>query len=169
MKSPIAIATAELFGQIQQVITTLDDRTYSQPVSAIGNASIGQHLRHLTGFYDCLMLATTELNYDQRARSTTLEFDRLAMISKLEELSAKLHELNPDATICIHCESGYKELLPASGASTVGRELIYAYEHAIHHLAFVRIAVEQAFSEVSLPPDFGFAPSTLRYRNTVQR
>ena len=54
--------------------------------------------------------------------------------------------------------------------STVGRELGFAAHHAIHHLAMVRvIALHSAgLEEEDLPPDFGRAPSTVRYANDLE-
>jgi hypothetical protein len=45
--------------------------------------------------------------------------------------------------------------------STVGRELMYAVAHAIHHYAL--IAVMCGMLEVPVPAGFGVAPSTLKY------
>jgi hypothetical protein len=45
--------------------------------------------------------------------------------------------------------------------ATVGRELMYAVAHAIHHYAL--IAFMCGMLEVPVPVGFGVAPSTLKY------
>src|SRR5437667_441272 len=52
-------------------------------------------------------------------------------------------------------------------ASTVGRELMYAVAHTIHHYAL--IAVMCGLIDVPVPDGFGVAPSTLRYRSEQQK
>ena len=51
--------------------------------------------------------------------------------------------------------------------SSIGRELMYAYDHAIHHLAMVKIGMNVHYPEVSINKDLGVAPSTLKYRKQI--
>ena len=52
-------------------------------------------------------------------------------------------------------------------SSTIGRELGFAAHHAIHHMAMIKIiAIETIGLDPSeLPPDFGKAPSTVKFEN----
>ncbi|MBK7681685.1 MAG: hypothetical protein IPJ26_04015 [Bacteroidetes bacterium] len=53
--------------------------------------------------------------------------------------------------------------------STYKRELAYNIEHAIHHMAIIKIAIENAYSDIVLDKAFGVAPSTIRFqRECVQ-
>ena len=49
--------------------------------------------------------------------------------------------------------------------STLDRELIYNIEHAIHHMAMIKIGLKVLAPELHLPENFGVAPSTIRYRH----
>ena len=53
--------------------------------------------------------------------------------------------------------------------SSMGRELQYAFDHAIHHLAIIRMGLETHFPEIPVDKDLGVAPSTLKFRNSSQR
>jgi hypothetical protein len=47
------------------------------------------------------------------------------------------------------------------------RELVYNIEHAVHHMAIMKIGIREIASYVKLPSDFGVAASTVRYKETV--
>ena len=47
--------------------------------------------------------------------------------------------------------------------STVGRELMYAFDHATHHLAIIRIGLKECMPDLELDKDFGKAPSTIKF------
>jgi hypothetical protein len=58
-------------------------------------------------------------------------------------------------------ESGTQ--MPFRVNSCVERELVYNIEHAIHHMALIKIGLRAEFSSVIIPDSFGVASSTLRY------
>ena len=47
--------------------------------------------------------------------------------------------------------------------STYFSEIIYNLEHTIHHMAYIRIAINELGS-IKLPAEFGVAASTNRFR-----
>jgi len=51
--------------------------------------------------------------------------------------------------------------------SSYFRELQYNIEHAIHHMAIIKIAIGACFTEVELPANFGVAYSTVRYQKQL--
>jgi hypothetical protein len=44
------------------------------------------------------------------------------------------------------------------------RELTYNIEHAVHHMAIIKIGIREVANYVTLPADFGIAASTIRYK-----
>jgi len=46
-------------------------------------------------------------------------------------------------------------------------ELVYNIEHAIHHMAIIRIAVEKELPSIKLDKYFGLACSTIRFRDDL--
>jgi uncharacterized damage-inducible protein DinB len=49
-------------------------------------------------------------------------------------------------------------------SSSLSRELFYVLEHAIHHMALIRVLVKDIDPEFELDPTFGVAHSTLAHR-----
>ena len=129
-----------------------------------------------------------QIHYDLRVRGGTLETDMAESrkrIVAVENVLEGIHDaveagLNGVASHIVHFPVHASFYLSADDAedregessesalpSTVGRELGFAAHHAIHHLAMVKlIALHSAgLEEEDLPPDFGRAPSTVRYAN----
>jgi hypothetical protein len=53
-------------------------------------------------------------------------------------------------------------------ATNYSRELVYNIEHAVHHMALIKIGVREAASYIDLPSDFGIAASTIRYKESIE-
>jgi hypothetical protein len=51
--------------------------------------------------------------------------------------------------------------------TSVFRELTYNIEHAVHHMAMIKIGLRDVAPYVVLPPDFGIAMSTLRHKASL--
>jgi hypothetical protein len=49
------------------------------------------------------------------------------------------------------------------------RELSYNIEHAVHHMAIMKIGLKEVAAYVPLPDDFGIAVSTLRHAESTAR
>jgi hypothetical protein len=45
--------------------------------------------------------------------------------------------------------------------------LVYNIEHAVHHMAIMKIGIREVADYINLPDNFGIAVSTLRYRETM--
>ncbi|MDG2312138.1 MAG: hypothetical protein P8L64_07110, partial [Flavobacteriales bacterium] len=50
--------------------------------------------------------------------------------------------------------------------TTVERELAYCLDHAIHHLAIIKISLIESRIDLKMESNLGVASSTLRYRET---
>ena len=87
----------------------------------------------------------------------------------MRSLSDKLQsarELRGDCMLFVRAEDadGLRLADPYS-VSSVGRELISLSSHTIHHFALISLTL-QALGH-SVDPDFGVAPSTLRYQRAL--
>ena len=134
--------------------------TYAAPCTALSNATIGQHTRHIIELYQCLLegYAAGSVNYDERKRNSLYENDKTAAVNTIKEIQQKLEQ--PDKALSIVCRDD-------NGAayiqSNYNREILYNLEHCIHHQALIRVALISA-SGVIISEDFGVAPSTMQYR-----
>ena len=148
----------------------LDDQRYSQVVGAPFNASIGQHYRHVLEHFQSLTrgLQSGEINYDARERNVRLQsevtFGSIATCDILRVLKrytdeTLAHECNVTNSV------GYGSVGPSTFHSNVSRELAYCAGHAIHHYAIIRLLCHQI--GVSVPVEFGIAPSTLKHMASV--
>jgi hypothetical protein len=48
--------------------------------------------------------------------------------------------------------------------SSIGRELLYAYDHAVHHLAIIKLGIKAEIPDVEIDSNIGVAASTLRHQ-----
>jgi hypothetical protein len=106
-----------------------------------------------------------EVNYDHRARYRRIENDREFALAETQRILRACQSIPMrflDCPINVRSQVNYaSDQAPLIG-STVGRELMYAVAHTIHHYAL--IAVMCALLDVPVPDGFGVAPSTLKYR-----
>ena len=53
--------------------------------------------------------------------------------------------------------------------STLERELVYNIEHAVHHMAMIKIGLRQIAPEILIDKNFGVAQSTVNNRVHINR
>lgn len=158
----------DIFNQLACLLESLCSETYQQRLEILHNNSVGQHVRHIVEFYQCLQKGYLSgfVNYDERDRNYLIESDKDFTLSLLDELSDNLMNQDEDQSLTLVSKLGDDGIVESK--SSFYRELIYLIEHSIHHLAIIKIAVNQAFPEIFLPENFGVAHSTIQFRKTMQ-
>jgi uncharacterized damage-inducible protein DinB len=143
----------------QELLLKLSDKQYQHQSELLSGASIGQHLRHVVEFYDCLLngLSQEKINYEKRARSLELENNRKTAIKKISSIIEQLLSLGLNSRL-------YLEIEDTIIATSVERELYYNLEHSIHHQALIKVGLKEQNIGNMVSADFGVAPSTLKYR-----
>ncbi|MDW7691566.1 DinB family protein [Flammeovirgaceae bacterium SG7u.111] len=162
--------TKSIFGQLSLVISQLTDESYSRKLDVLGGKNtIGQHYRHILEFYDCLLIAAKSgrLSYDERKRELSLETNVKVASAKINELEKALIEIEPGKQLQMSAVYG-DDNDPFMMITSTERELAFNLEHAIHHIAIIKIALLTDFPTVELPTDFGVAFSTLRYQKQAK-
>ncbi|MCJ7759269.1 MAG: DinB family protein [Gillisia sp.] len=143
----------------QELLLKLSDKQYQHQSELLSGASIGQHLRHVVEFYDCLLngLSQQKINYEKRARSLELENNRKTAIKKISSIKDQLLSLELNSRL-------YLEIEDLTIDTSVQRELYYNLEHSIHHQALIKVGLKEQNIGNMVNADFGVAPSTLKYR-----
>lgn len=166
--NPIS-ACNHILGQLTEMTNQLTDSDFVKPVESLGNSSIGQHLRHTLEFFICLRNGVEYgvINYDKRAHDKLIETDRniaLGAIATIQEFI----QSSPENKL-LKLEVGYdlKGDTFTEVDTNVLRELVYNVEHAVHHMAIMKIGIREAAPYIKLPFDFGIAASTIRYQENA--
>lgn len=156
-----------LLEQINTLLPTLPAGLYLKKQTLMNEASIGQHFRHLIEFYQCIFngLPTGKISYDDRKRDNKLETDLGYALEVIRGLQEQLTGLDSDLSLDLVASYSPDQVDQGDIHSSLYRELAYAMDHAIHHLAIVKIILN--VEGVKIDPDLGVAPSTLRFRNRI--
>lgn len=151
---------SQTLAKLVDLLNQLDDATYTAPCQALSNASIGQHTRHIIELFQCLLnqYETGIICYDKRARNAKIESKTEYAISCIETIQNQL--LKEDKPLVL-------AQFDTEINSNYYRELLYNWEHCIHHQALIKVAI-LALEDIDLCPSFGVAPSTLAYRKQIQ-
>ncbi len=162
-------ATCSILHQMESVISQMHSDDYTKPVDVFNNSTIGQHFRHTLEFFQCLMdgYETGVVSYDKRNHDKDIETDKglaLVFIEMTKEFIITCDMLKPLVLeVNYNIEEGQDILVD----SNMGREVAYNIEHAIHHMAIIKIGLQVLCPYVKLPCGFGVALSTLRYREPL--
>jgi DinB family protein len=165
-RSPLQDAIAEVLRQGESLLNSLSDGEYTRKLPNVFGSTVGGHYRHCLDHFKSLLLGldADEINYDHRQRDPRIENDRtfaLAETHRILRAFASIPTPFLDCPINVRSKINYELDAASSIGSTVGRELMYAVAHAIHHYAL--IAVMCGMLQVRVPAGFGVAPSTLKY------
>jgi hypothetical protein len=152
--------------QITDLLGRLDADTYSRPLQLFNGSSIGQHFRHILDFYGCLSRGVDEgrVDYARRERDLLVETEPAYAAGIFEQCLQRIMDMDEagEVEILADFSSELNEERPLL-RSTVGRELMYAYDHAVHHLAIIKMGLKVAFPSVKTDQSLGVAPSTLKH------
>jgi uncharacterized damage-inducible protein DinB len=152
--------------QMTGLLEKLDEDIYAKPLELFNGSSIGQHFRHVLDFYDCLFkgLAAGRIDYTGRQRDVRMEQEPLYAACIMEAYARQAAEVEESHTVEILADfsSDFNEERPAV-QSTVARELMFAYDHAVHHLAMIKMGLKVTANKVEVNPEIGVAPSTLKH------
>ena len=156
----------DLLSQLDLIIQACKEEDFSRPLEELSGSTFGQHIRHTLEFFICLFDAKNDgvVNYDQRKHDTLIETDQKLARSVIESIRDFLDRNKDDFELRFEANYTDQEGSNAGMRSSFYRELAYNIEHAIHHMALIKIAVKQSLSYISLPEHFGVASSTVRYQ-----
>ncbi len=153
---------AAVFSDLEDALLQIPDASYSKPSSHLFNATIGQHVRHIIELFQCLAngYVTGIVNYDKRKRDLLIETDINTALLCMRDI---IHSINqPAKLLTIEASFGMADNVIVI-ESNFTRELVYNLEHAIHHMALIRVGINE-LTDVVVPEKFGVAPSTIQHK-----
>lgn len=150
--------------QINHVLEQLEPHEYRRQLPEYEGSTLGQHFRHILEFFQCLEqgIQSGIVDYAARERNLLYEDNPGLTASAFGSFAETLPSLDTFEIVNVRAEFGGQER--PSYASTVGRELMFVYDHAIHHLAIIKIGLLCHFPHVQADKDLGVSPSTIKAR-----
>ncbi len=139
-------------------LSQCDHGQYSMPL--LSGSSIGEHIRHIVDFFQCIASAIPQstVNYDLRERDRQIETNKDFALSFLYDLIQLFNKPNVPIQLVIGKHASENIIVE----SNLFREIAYNIEHAIHHMAIIKIGLHSLNIEVD--KHFGVASSTIKYR-----
>jgi hypothetical protein len=146
------------FAPIISLLEMIEFADYAKPSNALSDSSIGQHIRHSIEMYTCLVdnYEAEQVDYSLRKRDITLESSPLHALESFNHI-LKAAEKEDKSFVLISDGIQYK--------TSYYRELLYCNEHLVHHLALIKVALNE-LGKYSVNENFGVASSTIKYRQS---
>ena len=131
-------------------------------------ASIGGHARHILEFTQILAGSAKDgvVDYERRQRQKQFEHDPVAALEAFQQAMKDLErllEVNGAAKALTVKEMPGFGLSQIAVPSSLGREVFYVIEHAIHHFALIKIIAQDW--QCDLGNDFGVGIATRMHRS----
>ncbi len=152
--------------QLSDVINQIKPNDYVIPIKSLSNSTLGQHIRHTLEFFICLEESSISnvVNYDNRRRDIQIEENPVFALTTIQRIIQFIKTSPLDHTLKLEINYDLEEDDILEIKSNYQRELVYNVEHAIHHMAILKIGLVEITPYIKLPEGFGVAVSTLRYR-----
>jgi uncharacterized damage-inducible protein DinB len=166
-RPPLIETNVRWLHQALRLVARLDDAAYKTTPRGLAFHRAGAHLRHILEFYQCFLegLDSSRIDYDARRRDHAIEHSRDAASAAIRAILRALEtsrDLCQERIIWVRMEDA--DCLGAGEGflqSSLSRELQVLSSHTVHHFALIAITLRM--HGVEIDPDFGMAPSTLRY------
>ncbi len=154
----------QIITQLTDLLNNIESVVYKDALRPLHYSTTGQHVRHITEFYLCLLKGyeTGVVDYDARERNLLIEIDKDFTIEILESIQQNLTNLKSDRLLTLNSYFGGDEVIEMP--TSFFRELTYLIEHTIHHLAIIKIGLNEVYPEIKIPKNFGVAHSTIKFR-----
>jgi uncharacterized damage-inducible protein DinB len=147
------------------LLATIPPGEYTRATGVCFDGAIGEHVRHLldhyVGFFGA-MDNGRRVDYEARVRDPRIERDPAFAQSLLRDVVSRLAQLDGtdlEAPMHVRLEVANAQLWSPSSPA---RELAFLVSHTVHHCALIGVICRA--NGITVPADFGVAPSTLRHR-----
>lgn len=154
--------------QLSDLLKELNPQQYQYPSPLLSGGSIGQHIRHILEFYNCLFeafkLQLPQVNYDKRKRDTSIEQKPELARDTIKNIIGFLDKVSISGNTILEANFSCEKNQVSTMQTSFRRELAYCLEHSIHHQALIKIGlIDQGLNHM-VNKNFGVAPSTIKSR-----
>jgi len=165
----ILAATHHTLKSLILFLQQIDTESYRKPLMVFNGSSLGEHTRHILEFYQCLLSQHHHqwVNYDRRERNHSIQKDPNTAIQVIDEILNMIHNIDLSKQLQLLVSYDIHSDSTDEMPTNMKREITYCLEHAIHHMALIKIGVMTSFPHIVLTGDFGIAPSTIKHQQTV--
>jgi len=155
--------------QLADAVGQITEADFRKPSPALSNATIGQHLRHTLEFFVCLEQGYENgiVNYDKRQHDKAIENDKFVALGTINKVLDFVNQKPADKRMVMEVGYMHDSDECVLVETNFMRELTYNIEHAVHHMAIMKIGIREVAPNTVIPKSFGVAVSTLRYREEV--
>lgn len=142
-----------------EVIENIPEQFYTQPIPVLENKTIGMQVRHVIEHWQILFdnYENGIINYGDRNRDKSIETQKSIARSIIQQLQVRSNKVDKQLQIVSVDDN-------ACFNSTYYREIDVVTEHIIHHAAIIKVAVLSIEPAFVFPPEFGYAPATISYK-----
>lgn len=157
-----------LFCQLHAALDGLTAEAYVAASRHLSGVTVGQHVRHVVELFTELNKGyyTGVVDYESRQRNYGLETDKDSAAEALRDVLVRLHK--PDKPLLLRTDLSADDDDAFTVHSTYYRELLFNLEHTVHHMALIRVGIQE-LTHVQLPERFGVAAATLKHRQQCVR
>jgi hypothetical protein len=152
-----------ILNQLAESLKLLTQEQYAKKCGALNGSTIGGHTRHVIELYQCLLNGynTGIVNYEKRKRDLAIETNNKIACELLNGITQAINKENK----YLQLEGCFTSITDEeySISTNYYREVVYNLEHTIHHMALIRVGIN-ALGNITLPEDFGVAPSTIKHK-----
>ena len=159
-------ACSEILLQLADLVHSISDEDYVRPSKALSQSTIGQHLRHTLEFFICFENGCRSgvINYDRRNHDKLIETSREAAAATIQQIQDFISSLDESKDLKLEVSYDLSKDTFEVLDTTTSRELVYNIEHAVHHMAIIKIGIREIAQYIQLPANFGIAASTIRHQ-----
>ena len=159
-------STNHVLSGLKNVLHQIDNTQYNKMLDAMSDSTIGQHTRHTIEFFQCLLRQSGSgvINYDKRDHNQQMEENSHVALQALEQVLGDLAQMHTDRPLKLETTFSEEEDDYSLIDSSYYREWSYALEHAIHHMAIIKIGLKIMTPDINIPENFGVSPATIKYR-----
>lgn len=156
----------QLIDQIIEIIEVVPTSAYSKSLDVFGGSTFGKHFRHIYDFFDCLIeqCGCSKVDYALRMRNESIETSPKVAIEHFNQIKGTMNGLCEEESLEVYADFAMVNGERPKVKTSIGREIMYAYDHAVHHLAIIKIGLRTEFPDVAINDNIGVAASTIEHQ-----